>query len=214
MSVQLKSLLGLKPNSNAQATSAVVTKPKTAWSSASAEVPSVPLKEIMKEEINQQQQKKEVNAGSDRVGGGGRGVSWASKIGSNQPVPAGSQPIVNSSTIVTKVSQPPPAPFSEKSTPNVSNSRPVSKGPETKSDFGGKKMSKEVAEWCASQLKVIKGIEDIEDESLLTLMEFCMSLNSAAEIRETLASYLGSSPQVINLISFTFWYWLILFLCR
>ena len=48
-----------------------------------------------------------------------------------------------------------------------------------------------MSEWCATQLKKINGSEDI------TLMQFCMSLESPVEIREYLAEYLGSSAQVV-----------------
>jgi hypothetical protein len=61
-----------------------------------------------------------------------------------------------------------------------------------RSEFGGKQMSKEMADWCTAQLKRLNGSDDI------TLMHFCMSLSSGAEIRETLSGYLGSSPQVTN----------------
>jgi len=47
-------------------------------------------------------------------------------------------------------------------------------------------------EWCNQQLKKIKGDEAYD----LTLIEYCMSLDSAIEIREIFAQYLGSTPQV------------------
>lgn len=65
------------------------------------------------------------------------------------------------------------------------------KGQKVKSnDFGGKGMSQEMAEWCSSSIKRINGSDDI------TLLQFCMSLESGVEIREYLAAYLGSTPQV------------------
>jgi hypothetical protein len=169
-----------------------VVKPKPAWSSVPAEVQSVPLKEIMKEEISQLQQKKEVHGSvqQEKV----RGSSWAAKIGSkveaSPPVASPLQPVLSNpssaapSSVVGKAAGAP----SDRQ-PVAVNSNKIVKSTD-KSDFGGKRMSKELSDWCASQLKAIKGIEDI------TLMEFCMSLNSAVEIRETMASYLGSSPQV------------------
>lgn len=49
-------------------------------------------------------------------------------------------------------------------------------------------------EWCNQQLKKIKGDEAYD----LTLIEYCMSLDSAIEIREIFAQYLGSTPQVCH----------------
>lgn len=52
-------------------------------------------------------------------------------------------------------------------------------------------MSRDFASWCSNQLLKINGSKD------LTLVKFCVSLESATEIREYLAAYLGSTPQVI-----------------
>ena len=54
----------------------------------------------------------------------------------------------------------------------------------------GEIMSQEFSEWCTNQLLKIAGNGD------LTLVSFCLTIDSAAEIRETLAAYLGSTPQV------------------
>jgi hypothetical protein len=70
-------------------------------------------------------------------------------------------------------------------------------------DFGGVVMSKEMSDWCSVQLKKLNGTED------LTLVHFCMTLNSAAEIKEYLVQYLGSS-QPVRLLFFYF----ILFMIR
>ena len=51
-------------------------------------------------------------------------------------------------------------------------------------------MTQEFSDWCSNQLLKIKGNGD------LTLVSFCLTIDSAAEIRETLAAYLGSTPQV------------------
>ena len=56
--------------------------------------------------------------------------------------------------------------------------------------FSGKNMTPEFSDWCSNQLYKIKGDGD------LTLASFCLTIDSAAEIRETLATYLGSTPQV------------------
>jgi hypothetical protein len=203
MSVQLKSLLGLKPGvggvpSPAAAGPSSQGKPsKTAWSAPATESPSVPLKDIMKEEITHQLRKKDDPVTQEKV----RGNTWAAKIGNIQGTlsPSAPSPVVSSPAVA--VAHPKTSVVSQ--TNNVGTEKPqgstaavgrIQKSNE-KSDFGGKRMSKDLAEWCATQLKAIKGIDD------LTLMEFCMSLNSASEIRETLASYLGSSPQVLFISS-------------
>jgi hypothetical protein len=51
-------------------------------------------------------------------------------------------------------------------------------------DFGGVVMSKEMSDWCSVQLKKLNGTED------LALIHFCMTLNSAAEIKEYLVQYI------------------------
>ncbi|CAN0259495.1 unnamed protein product [Discosporangium mesarthrocarpum] len=56
--------------------------------------------------------------------------------------------------------------------------------------FGGSAMSPDMAAWASQQLRKITGKDD------LTLLEFCMSLTDASEIRQYLAAYLGSTPQV------------------
>jgi hypothetical protein len=192
MSVQLKSLLGLKaaPASTSSPSVPVTSSSTNSKSSpwAAAEVRSVPLKEIMNEEITHQKQK---DVTSER----GNKSSWAAKIGSK---PDYSSPPVTSSISVSPV---PPIKSNAKLTVPATSEKPAaaqnpgaSRNPsksETRSDFGGKKMSKELADWSVGQLRSIKpGVDSA------SLMEFCMSLNSAAEIRETLSTYLGSSPQV------------------
>ena len=51
-------------------------------------------------------------------------------------------------------------------------------------------MSPAMASWASQQLKKMNGKDD------LTLLEFCMSLSDASEIRQYLAAYLGSTPEV------------------
>ncbi|CAN0302181.1 unnamed protein product, partial [Ectocarpus sp. 4 AP-2014] len=59
-----------------------------------------------------------------------------------------------------------------------------------KAAFGGSGMSPAMASWASQQLKKMSGKDD------LTLLEFCMSLTDASEIRQYLAAYLGSTPEV------------------
>lgn len=51
-------------------------------------------------------------------------------------------------------------------------------------------MSHAMVAWASQQLRKINGKDD------LTLLEFCMSLTDASEIRQYLAAYLGSTPEV------------------
>jgi PERQ amino acid-rich with GYF domain-containing protein len=64
-----------------------------------------------------------------------------------------------------------------------------------RSEFGGKGMSADMIEWCQGAMKFLTGNDDI------TLLKFCMSLQSGAEIREYLSAYLGSTPQVSQFAS-------------
>lgn len=199
MSAQLKSILGLKPqqqqqvSTNAAATTTAATARKGAWSSVTADIPSTPLTEIMKEEINQQSQRKD-SYSTERQ----KGSTWASKIvaGSGSLTLSSNQRSLPASSSTERAGPKSPgrAQTAAYNSTSTVNNRGQSAWESTtsmnESDFGGKKMSKELSDWCSVQLKAIKGIEDI------SLMEFCMSLSSAVEIRETLASNLGSTPQV------------------
>lgn len=183
MSFQLKSLLGVK-GGDANPSS----KPKAAWSAVQPQVeaPNSSLKDIMKEEISQKRNKEDSQTVVKIPGS-----SWAAKamVGTTV-VPS----TANSSSDVKKIVVSEKASASDDTKPQNSASVrniEIKKGND-KSDFGGKVMNKEMADWCSGQLKKINGTED------LTLMQFCMSLKSAVEIREYLAEYLGSSPQVTN----------------
>ena len=63
------------------------------------------------------------------------------------------------------------------------------KSMETTDSLSGN-MTQEFSDWCSHQLLKIMGNGD------LTLVSFCLTIDSAAEIRETLAANLGSTPQV------------------
>merc|ERR1719473_1130565 len=49
--------------------------------------------------------------------------------------------------------------------------------------------------WCEGELKKITGKEDT------TLVDFCYTLESAADIREYMRNYMGSKPQVSQFAS-------------
>eukprot|EP01034_Spumella_vulgaris_P021599 gene21599-27637_t len=199
MSSQLKSLLGVRPSGNTAATSASPSAPKQ-WAASSKPVaetvqssaPAPSLRDIM------QQEEKQV-APSDRgpavsAGGGGRKqpLSWAAKASTG----------VNATNLL-------PVPSAVREPATAQQQQPINKAPAkavapvaTKqrsdisvgADFGGKGMSREMAEWCAVQLRKITS--SVDDHS--ALMEFCTSLDSASEIREYLSQYLGSSAQLTN----------------
>ena len=52
--------------------------------------------------------------------------------------------------------------------------------------FGGPSMSNEFKMWCSAQMQALTGSED------LTLIEFLMSLSSAADVKEYVSQYLGT----------------------
>lgn len=56
--------------------------------------------------------------------------------------------------------------------------------------FGGSGMSDDLMRWCADEMLRLIGSSDT------TLMQFCMTLESAADIREYIREYMGSTPQV------------------
>lgn len=170
MSNHLKSLLGVKSSGGSRS-----------WVQPDSVAPreARALNEIMEEEAAAKQQTQ------DRIGLDSNRSSWAAKAGST-------------STVVTSKSQQSPTPSIQQSKPLIDSKTNKITAPEVKNpkqisnenSFGGKKMSKEVMEWCSSQLRKLNGSEDI------TLLQFCMSLESAVEVREYLAQYLGSTPQV------------------
>jgi len=56
--------------------------------------------------------------------------------------------------------------------------------------FGGRKMPVDLMRWCQQELrKMSKNADE-------TLMEFCYTLESSADIREYMRNYMGSTPQV------------------
>lgn len=172
-SVQLKSLLGMKVSED---------KSNKAWGSTQVELPvagtTTSLMDIMNEELNKQQKYVSQEKAS--------ASSWAAKA---KP----SMEHYNNATLPSNVSAVQMKNATEhssspKSSSSASDSRTAFS--QSKSDFGGKQMSKEMSDWCTAQLKKINGSND------LTLLQFCMALKSPVDIREYFSQYLGSSPQV------------------
>lgn len=177
MTVQLKSLLGVK---------GAIESPKPAWQSPTPDQSqSQSLAEIMNEEINQQKKFSDESQPSFKST---IPNSWASKAarttGSTAVSPA--QTTLSSKQLT--------APIQEKCVPGPKVS--INENAMQKAEVETKLMSKEMTEWCTSQLKKLNGSQD------LTLLEFCMTLKSSVEIREYLSDYLGSTPQVTFFLSF------------
>lgn len=194
MSVQLKSLLGVKQPASVPAPGPA----GPVWNSASqsAPAPSASLRAIMMEEMTQQQTQEAEKQSSV---GAAHGSSWASKAKSGAPSVSAGASVRNNVPAATPVISPAPTPLNASKPAGSADHAAVQQQSlqqpqlqRERSEFGGKQMSKEMVDWCTAQLKRINGSDDI------TLMHFCMSLGSGAEIRETLSGYLGSSPQVTN----------------
>lgn len=189
---------------------------------------AAPLRDVMQQEAAAAASSGKRNGGNASSGRGKGGApqpsSWAAKAGivsgggftSAAPVQAG---VANSNIEPPKLTVPaameernnasgkqqqrsgtsPVPPQNSSSSANAQQKQKQtskSGGKSNKSEFGGKVMSDELAEWCNIQLKKISDSGGNKVE--LTLMEFCLSLDSVADIRETLVGYLGSSPQVNN----------------
>lgn len=213
MSSQLKTLLGVKAPSGKPAGSGTAAGSfkwaATPAETAAAEANALSLKAIMEQEVAVKQQAA-VDGGQSRI----KNQSWAAKAsssglqygnsGAGGPVAAGPRtaPAAGPAAFV-------PVPSPSTTEPNIAVSSNKGKaqsqqsqgqaqvqGKQKGTTFGGKEMSPEMADWCAAQLRRITGNPTAD----ITLMQFCMSLNSGVEIREYLAEYLGSSVQVPNLM--------------
>jgi len=199
LGINASKALGLNTNSNG---------PK-GWSTPSSASDSnvsgaKSLQQIMSEELTQKKTAEEVSPNVRN-----QPHSWASKASKL----SGTNPVVH--TVPTVLSRPaiPPAPVvtiptqASSSTPpplnshqssgsavrsTSSNQLPANRAG-SKSDFGGKAMSPDMSEWCSVQLRKLNISEDSSG-----VLDFCMSLKSAVEIRETLSTYLGSSAQITN----------------
>mmetsp|Transcript_7748 Transcript_7748/g.11686 ORF Transcript_7748/g.11686 Transcript_7748/m.11686 type:complete len:912 (+) Transcript_7748:77-2812(+) len=84
---------------------------------------------------------------------------------------------------------------SEKNKKNKSKSANEANQASARSNFGGMGMPPDMANWAKSELKQLGGSQDI------TLLDFCMSVADASEVREVLAAYLGSTPKVSSFAS-------------
>lgn len=163
--------------------------------SNSQKAPALSLREIMLQEATTQSRN---NSGISPVA---RGNSWAAKASNLSSGPSyTSTPVnlvrssltaststlsnaTNGSRMVSLMNQ-------TEVSPHAAVSVSACAGDEE--DISDSGMSREFANWCATQLTKITGNKD------LTLVKFCLSVGSTAEIREILAANLGSTPQVSN----------------
>jgi hypothetical protein len=90
-------------------------------------------------------------------------------------------------------------PTTTTSTPQLTAPAPAAKKPSSKkvaavdNSFGmNGRMAPSLESWCKEQMEKLNGTDD------LTLIQFCMTLTDRDEIRQYLAAYLGSTPQVNN----------------
>eukprot|EP00602_Paraphysomonas_sp_CaronLab_P005055 CAMPEP_0185032304 /NCGR_PEP_ID=MMETSP1103-20130426/20267_1 /TAXON_ID=36769 /ORGANISM="Paraphysomonas bandaiensis, Strain Caron Lab Isolate" /LENGTH=968 /DNA_ID=CAMNT_0027568149 /DNA_START=56 /DNA_END=2962 /DNA_ORIENTATION=+ len=163
---------------------------------------------------------KQLSGGSERPVGAG---SWASKAGGTRsggvpakwiaaqsmkssdsaiesttmPVSHGNAPASVPSTTQSSIkvaTKPTPVPKKQATTgaKNSNGQQQIggSSGPTSK-----KHSSSDLVDWSVMQLKRLNGENKSSTEDI-ALIEFCLTLKSAVEIREYLADYLGSTPQV------------------
>lgn len=178
--------------------------------STAAQKPKSSLREIMSRE------QEEIATADQSVSSDGQprmvAGTWAAKIASPSawslnvtptvaasaaPVPAPvlstPAPTLAVPTIAAATSKPGP---SSKPVPQAKGPKaavapsPPTPAPAPSEDFGGKGMSPAMAEWCTTAMRKLNGTDDI------TLLQFCMGVSSAVEIREYFSAYLGSTPQV------------------
>lgn len=211
MSSQLKSLLGVR-TSGLPAGSVTSPAPKQ-WGGAvvpGAQEPSngKSLRDIMQQEEKKAPERPAAASGSKRQ----QPLSWAAKAGTGVnasnliPTPIQQQQQQHSAAVSSshpkerpqqaatggESAHPKVAPVNVKSVNGNSSNAKTAGGSSSGNDFGGKGISREMSDWCSAQLRKITGSSD----DLSALVDFCMSLDSASEIREYLSQYLGSSPQV------------------
>jgi hypothetical protein len=176
-----------------------VAAPAPAWGSTpSPKTSAKTLAEIQKEEarknailaMNQQK------AGSSNSGwanfAAARGGSTAWQSGTVKP--AAAVVLTNPNNVAAPI---PLVPGRERRSSPGTSARHVPSIQQTNSSSSageefGAKMSPALEMWCNDQMKKLNGTDD------LTLVSFCMTLNNAAEIRQYLTAYLGSTPQVAS----------------
>jgi len=190
-SSQLRSLLGVVKSSDSSALApqsapakAAVAAAPSGWGVGTASSPS--LRDIMLQEQLQQPaqeaNKPPANSWAAKIGAGGGMAASVAAPAAPSRAPAARQQAPASSTHAQAAAR-----------AAAEQEASAKKSKEAKDDFGGQGMSPEMAEWCAQSIKPISGSND------LTLLNYCYTLSNPAEIRATLAEYLGSSAAVSQL---------------
>jgi hypothetical protein len=124
------------------------------------------------------------NSWAAKISGGG-GLAMPVKQSAQQPHRPPANHVTSSTSVQQTTVAPAPAPVPAPALASSGTTQTKS------SDSGfGHSLQPEFAEWCKLQLKKITNNAD------LTLVQFCVTLTSAVEIRETIAATLGSTPQV------------------
>ena len=165
-----------------------------AWGGAAAPVTRKSMSEIQQEEARkaavlamQKQSSRSSSSGWANVAASrGGSTGWSGGAAATMPAAAVSKP----GPATRSMSQAKVAPVSGQPM-GAPKQRAKSVGNTTAEDFGAK-MSPALEKWCRDQMVKLNGTDD------LTLVSFCMSLESEGEIREYISAYLGNSPQVTS----------------
>jgi hypothetical protein len=160
------------------------------------------MSEIQREEALEAARRAKENGGQ-RSGGGwaniaatGGSTAWGGAAAPPPIVPIVPEPTTASKAAWIK-SAPAPAPTvasvatAKKSAALNSSTASSKKAPDDNFGTNGR-MTPSLEAWCKDQMEKLNGSND------LTLIQFCMTLTDAEEIRQYLTAYLGSTAQVNN----------------
>ena len=189
LSSKLKSLVGVQPQqSGASSEHPVGWNAHAAASNAqSSAAQQQSLKEIMDEQERLLRANKAGAEGASATAA--RQHTWAGKLGAQASYSAPA-PAPAPTAILTKAVKQATASVSQPAAPAAAAAPIVAPAPPVPSQPTTTNMTVELEEWCKLQMqKLGKPLE-------LTLMSFCMEVESASEIREYFSDYFGSTPQV------------------
>ena len=174
---QLKSLLGV-PTSAPVKTS--TPGPASGWTVNQGD--KVSLKDIMQEESVSSSQQTKVNANS-----------WAALAGASQAsmgLTSGAAPSQATKPVAKAPEKKVAVVTPTVVAPDVSSPRAVATAPKVSNP------TSDLIEWAVNQLNKVKPNSNMND-----LIQYCVTLESAVELRETFGLYLGSTPQVSSFAS-------------
>ena len=184
LSNKLKSLVGVQPsqgtNERPVGWNASTVNQSTSTTSAAAQQQS--LKEIMDEQERILKANKANTEGANAVA---VKHTWAGKLGA-QPAYSAPAPIPAPAPAPTAIL----ARAAKQATAPVPPAAPVPVPPAPVATASQPNMTVELEEWCKLQMQKLGKPQE------LTLMSFCMEIESASEIREYFSDYFGSTPQV------------------